>query len=75
MNRQTTVLKYSHIFGMKNYQQLKEAKMKDLNQSHTDAVRMKKFMMDDLEWDMPAMLVDTPAQELNVHTTIKRKLD
>ena len=63
------------VVGMRYYQKLKDTPMKDLGLSHSDATKLKNFMRDELEWEPSTMFTDNPAQELNIHTEIRKKLD
>jgi hypothetical protein len=48
---------------MRHYQKAKYTAIKDLSLSHNDAIRLKRYMMDELDWSPPTILTDNPAQE------------
>ena len=42
--QQPTIIKSSMIVGMKNYNEVKSERMRQLPESHNDVLRMKEFL-------------------------------
>ena len=75
MSSNPVIIRSSVVIGMKNYLILKDRPLNDLSQSHKDASRLKRYMIDELDWSPPTLLTDNPAQEWNIHRDIRSRLD
>ncbi len=59
ISKAPVILRGSLIVGMKNYATQKDLEnMKDLDTSHKDVTKIKKYLMDELNWPDPAILTD-----------------
>ena len=75
MSSNPVIIRSSVVVGMRHYQQVKYNPMKDLSLSHKDTIRLKRYILDELEWMAPSIYTDNPAQVLNINTAIRNQLD
>jgi hypothetical protein len=61
MSTNPVIIRSSVVVGMRHYQKAKYTAIKDLSLSHNDAIRLKRYMMDELDWSSPTILTDNLA--------------
>jgi hypothetical protein len=75
MSSNPVIIRSSVVVGMRHYAKVKYNPIKDLSLSHKDAIKLKRYMMDEMDWEPSTLLVDNAALELNIHTAIRKQLD